>query len=105
MSIGGRNAMSAQQPALTVVPGGLTPAALRTARDQLWEAWRRLPDFEDRAGDLGAGLAADLITLWAVWRFGGTDPGEPLLRELVDDEYRLRFHDPLVEDMILVAFA
>jgi len=84
---------------------GFARRDLRTSSEELWSAWRHLADVEDRVAGLGSGLGPDLIVLWAVWRFGGTALGEPMLKELVDDDYQLRLHDPMVEDMVLVAFA
>jgi len=95
----------ARSAALLNALSGFARRDLRTASEELWSAWRRLADFEDRAARLGSGLGPDLIVLWAVWRFGGTALGEPMLKELVDDDYQLRLQDPMVEDMVLVAFA
>jgi len=94
------------RPELTVLPGQ-APAehGLRTSSEEMWQAWRRLEHFEDSAAQLGDVLAPELIVLWAVWRFGNSDPGDTLLGELIDDDMMPRFRDPLVEDMMLVAFA
>jgi ParB family chromosome partitioning protein len=89
-----------------VLPGRQPgPGGSRLAGDEIWDAWRRLPFFEDCAAALGAELAPQLVVLWAIWRFSPSAPGETLLSELVGEDMMPRLRDALVEDMVLVAFA
>jgi hypothetical protein len=94
-----------REPALAVLSGRISPGECLCDSDAMWEAWRRLGHFEDHSVELGPNLAPELIVLWAVWRFGDTAPGDVLLGELVGDDMMPRFRDPLIEDMLLVAFA
>jgi hypothetical protein len=101
-----RTRQGTERRRLTVLPASdADRSAIHTSSDELWEAWQRLAHFEDHAAGLGSALAPELIVLWAVWRFGNSEPGDTLLGELVGDDLTPRFRDPLVEDMMLVAFA
>jgi hypothetical protein len=92
-----------QVPLLRPVEAGAHVPAWGAAADELWPAWRQLMDWEDRVGaSLGIDVGAHLIVLWILSRFGGSPA---LLGELIDDELLPRVADPVVEDMMAVAFA
>jgi hypothetical protein len=75
-----RTRQGTERRRLTVLPASdADRSAIHTSSDELWEAWQRLAHFEDHAAGLGS--------------------------ELVGDDLTPRFRDPLVEDMMLVAFA
>jgi hypothetical protein len=67
---------------------------------------RRWPSPELSVDDaLGDDVGEKLLVLWAISRFRDGGVASPVLAELVDEEGRPRFGDPLVEDMMLAAFA
>jgi hypothetical protein len=55
--------------------------------------------------ELGEDLGEKLLVLWAISRFGDSRLAASALGELVDEQGHPRFGDPLVEDMMLAAFA
>jgi hypothetical protein len=74
--------------------------------DALWPAWLGMPGSELGVYDaLGEQVGQKLLVLWAISRFRDTDVAGLALAELVDEHGRPRFGDPLVEDMMLAAFA
>ncbi|MGI8609337.1 MAG: hypothetical protein ACR2MY_08950 [Candidatus Dormibacteria bacterium] len=83
------------------------PAGLDGPAAELWPAWQGLARWEESAEDcLGAGLAEEVLLLWALSRFGGmADRSDSLLSELVDDNLHPRFADPALEDIAHMAFA
>ena len=97
---------------LTCIPGG-APAdpveALGTwgaDGDALWPAWSGMAEFEMHVyQELGEEVGQRLLVLWAISRFRDSQVAPGALRELVDECGRPRFGDPLVEDMMLAAFA
>jgi hypothetical protein len=86
-------------------PAGRVPASL--PQGELWAAWSHLSELETRVCDaIGDGLAAELLVLWAIARFGGHGQlGDPVLQELVDEEMHPRFGDWVMEDIARFAFA
>jgi len=71
--------------------------------DRIWPAWQHLPEWEICSfDDFGPSLGSDLLVLWALYTFSDVDV---LLTELVDGEGRPTFGDPLIEDMVSIAFA
>ncbi len=73
---------------------------------RLWNAWERLAQTEDEVRtDLGAGLGADIVVLWALARLADNEAPDPDLADLFDEQLRPRFSDGLVEDIASVAFA
>ena len=97
---------------LTCLPGGagLDPTAALGAWGPLgaalWPAWSRMVRSEMGVYDaLGEEVGEKLLVLWAISRFRDSDDAGSALAELVDDSGRPRFGDPLVEDMMLAAFA
>lgn len=74
--------------------------------DALWPAWEHMAESEMHVYDaLGEELGEKLLVLWAISRFRDTQLAPGALGELVDEAGRPRFGDPLVEDMMLAAFA
>jgi len=72
----------------------------------LWPAWSAMPHAEMDVYDaLGEEVGQKLLVLWAISRFRDSGLAGPALSELVDEGGRPRFGDPLVEDMMLAAFA
>jgi hypothetical protein len=74
--------------------------------EALWPAWSRMSGSEMCVYDaLGEQVGEKLLVLWAISRFRESDMAGIALAELVDKSGRPRFGDPLVEDMMLAAFA
>ena len=74
--------------------------------EALWPAWSAMLESEVSVADaLGDEVGEKLLVLWAISRFRDTGLGAPALAELVDEDGRPRFGDPLVEDMMTAAFA
>jgi len=74
--------------------------------EALWPAWAAMAQSELSVDDaLGDDVGEKLLVLWAISRFRDSGVASPVLAELVDDDGRPRFGDPLVEDMMLAAFA
>ena len=74
--------------------------------EALWPAWSRMLGSEISVYDaLGEEVGEKLLVLWAISRFKDSAVGGMALAELVDESGRPRFGDPLVEDMMLAAFA
>lgn len=74
--------------------------------DALWPAWSAMVRSEMSVYDaLGEDVGEKLLVLWAISRFRDSGTATAAFAELVDDGGRPRFGDPLVEDMMLAAFA
>lgn len=74
--------------------------------DALWPAWLGMTGSElDVYDALGEQVGQKLLVLWAISRFRDSEVAGIALAELVDEHGRPRFGDPLVEDMMLAAFA
>lgn len=104
-----RHAAAMELKCLTGGAGLDAPAALGAwgdLGDALWPAWSRMVRSEMCVYDaLGEEVGEKLLVLWAISRFRDSDDAGSALAELVDDSGRPRFGDPLVEDMMLAAFA
>lgn len=80
------------------------PAGWRTDANEIWRAWRGLEDWDDVVeARFDRGFGRHLLVLWALYTFRGGSP--EILGELVADDLEPRFGDPVVEDMVRVAFA
>jgi len=101
---------------LTCIPGGAAGAEPDAAFDPLgawgpdghalWPAWAGMAASEMHVyEELGEEVGEKLLVLWAISRFRDSREAPHALRELVDETGRPRFGDPLVEDMMLAAFA
>ena len=97
-------------PRLAVLPslGRGHPAwsAWREDGPELWPAWHALTGWEQQVDDrFGARLGEEILVLWALSRFANDQvPG--VLDELIEgNEVRPRFSDPVMEDMVTMAFA
>ena len=83
---------------------GVPPAGWRTDANEIWRAWRGLEDWDDVVeARFDRGFGRHLLVLWALYTFRGGSP--EILGELVADDLEPRFGDPVVEDMVRVAFA
>jgi hypothetical protein len=110
--VSGHRARRSAAVELTCIPGGAGMGA-RAAMgawgalgEALWPAWSRMAGSEMCVYDvLGEEVGEKLLVLWAISRFGEGDATGTALAELVDATGRPRFGDPLVEDMMLAAFA
>lgn len=110
--VAGRQAVTLAAVDLTCIAGG-APSEPADAfgewgadGDALWPAWRGMADFEMHVyHELGEEVGQKLLVLWAISRFRDSQAAPGALRELVDESGRPRFGDPLVEDMMLAAFA
>jgi len=81
--------------------GRRTSAAMR-----LWPAWRALDEWEGLASDeLGGSLGELLVLLWSVRRLLFATESLALFNEFIDEELHPEFSDPLLEDIVEVAFA
>ncbi len=78
----------------------------RDAAARMWPAWKGLNRWEDTAsGDFEAVLGEFILLLWSVHRFGPGDDGTALFDQIVDDGMPPTFSDPVLEDIVEVAFA
>jgi hypothetical protein len=99
-----------QRPRLTVVSSEYADSLPVDTWDgdgaRLWSAWQSLQDWEERVdGQFNPRLGEKLLVLWAISRLTGAGDGSALLHELIDEDLRPRFTDPLLEDMVYAAFA
>lgn len=79
---------------------------LREVGDALWEAWRALPGWEEVAeNELGERLGELLLLLWSAHRFGAAPATSVMVGELVDDQLHSALEDPLLDDIVMMAFA
>jgi hypothetical protein len=78
----------------------------RSAAPQMWPAWKGLNRWEETASaDFEAVLGEFILLLWSVHRFGPGDDGTALFDHIVDDNLHPTFSDPVLEDIVEVAFA
>lgn len=74
---------------------------------QLWPAWRTLADWEEITDwHFGDDLGDLLLTLWTLYRLGGTGDGEELLMAEADAvSARVQVADEVLQDMARVCFS
>jgi len=97
---------------LTCIPGGAADlggdplGAWGSEGDGLWPAWAAMAESEMHVYDaLGEEVGQKLLVLWAISRFRDSAIAPGALGELIDENGMPRFGDPLVEDMMMAAFA
>ena len=74
--------------------------------DRLWSAWCGLQSWEDAVDDeMGDRLGDVVLLLWAVHRFAGVEGGEVILDSVLDGEVDPVDRDPVLHDLVQVAFA
>jgi hypothetical protein len=78
----------------------------RSAADQMWPAWKGLNRWEETAAsELDAVLGEFILLLWSVYRFAPTQDGPALFDQILDGNLHPSFSDPVLEDIVEVAFA
>jgi len=78
----------------------------RDAACRLWPAWKALGRWEEAAvGEVGPEFGELVMLLWSVHRFAGSDDGIAVFDEIVDEDFRLVFADPVTVDVVETAFA
>ena len=78
----------------------------RDAACRLWPAWKALGRWEEAAvGEVGPEFGELVMLLWSVHRFAGSDSGIAVFDQIVDENFRLVFADPVTVDVVEVAFA
>ena len=82
----------------------LARAGWQSDASEIWQAWRGLEDWEDLVETrFDRSFGRHLLVLWALYAFRGGS--EEILRELVAENLEPQFGDPVIEDMVRVAFA
>jgi len=85
--------------------GGKFAWASRVA-GSLWPAWRGLQGWEETVDDeIGDQLGDVVLLLWAVHRFAGLEGAEVILDLVLDSEALGPGTDPILHDIVQVAFA
>jgi hypothetical protein len=73
---------------------------------RLWPAWKGLNRWEETIADELPELLGDLILLlWSVHRLGEGSVGGALLDAAVDEDLRPTMSDPVLDDIVQLAFA
>jgi hypothetical protein len=78
----------------------------RAAADQMWPAWKGLNRWEETAAEeLDQVLGEFILLLWSVYRFAPSVDGPALFDQILDADLHPTFNDPVLEDIVEVAFA
>lgn len=97
---------SAHVGAATCETKPLRSAWFRPAAAGLWPAWKGLERWEETAADeLSEPLGELIVLLWTVHRFGAASIGTALLDFVVDEELHPTIYDPVLDDIVEMAFA